>query len=156
MAKQITDVISYNLADVIFRVLFSLIFLGLGAEHLVDDTLIQYVMPAWMPLKWEVSKLSGLILISGGFLVFAGYKLRLAALVLGVFVLLVSVVVHIPVINTVPTGLPEQWHWMWDVYQRSNLAKNLCLVGVCTTLLHYNVGVYSLEHWLSKRTTHSQ
>lgn len=33
---------------------------------------------------------------------------------------------------------------MWDILQRSNFVKNLCLLGVCSNLLHHEPGKLSL------------
>ena len=40
---------------------------------------------------------------------------------------------------------------MWPVLQRSNLAKNLCLLGVCVQLGWHKPGRYSLDAWLAAR-----
>ena len=121
---------SEDMADFIFRVLFSSIFLGLGAEHILDDRLIQNLMPDWVPLRREVSVASGLILISGGLLVALGYRVRLGATILAGFLVSVTVLVHGVSVLASPEGLPDDWQWLWTVFQRSNLVKNLCLLGV--------------------------
>ena len=47
--------ISADMADVLFRGLFCLIFVGLGAEHLFSDDLIRRLMPTWVPFERAVS-----------------------------------------------------------------------------------------------------
>jgi len=39
--------------------------------------------------------------------------------------------------------------WMWDILQRSNLAKNVCLLGVCIFLWHHTPGKWSAEAYLN-------
>lgn len=142
--------ISKNQADILFRGLFCLIFIGLGAEHLVDDTLIQKLMPAWVPMPHLVSLLSGAWLMLGGLLILLGWQLRFAALWLATFLIIVTVAVHLPGVVTRPIDLPIEWQWTWDILQRTNLVKNLCLLGVCFHLLHHEPGKYSLTHYLKR------
>lgn len=122
--------------ELAFRVLFSSIFLGLGGEHLVDDTLIMHLMPGWVPAPRLVSVAAGLVLLTGGTMVLVGYRLRWAAALLGAFLVLVTAAVHFPaVVGALPApAVDNAGAWMWPVLQRSNLVKNLCLLGVCILL----------------------
>ncbi|MFN8390923.1 MAG: DoxX family protein [Bdellovibrionota bacterium] len=143
--------ISSDAADLIFRALFCLIFVGLGGEHLFSDALIQHLMPEWMPLKRVVSIGCGVWLVGWGTLILMGWHLRWAAIGLGYFLIIVTAAVHIPgVLYRAPT-IPESQYWMWEILQRSNLVKNLCLLGVCFHLLHHKVGKYSLEAYLDAK-----
>lgn len=137
--------LSYDVTDLVFRVLFSLIFLGLGMEHFFSDHLIQSMMPDWLGgAKRAVSIVTGAILLSGGVSVMIGWKVHEAAVLLGTFLLLVTVTVHGPALLAHPTDMPQEWTWLWDVYQRSNFFKNLCLLGVCFHLYHHRVGRFGL------------
>ena len=142
--------ISCDTADILFRGLFCLIFLGLGGEHLFQDDLIQHLMPYWIPWKRTASIFCGLWLCLWGTFILLGYKLRLASYGLGAFLLVVTAGVHLPGIFFYPPELSSEQYWMWDILQRSNLVKNLCLLGVCFQLLHHEVGKYSLEGFFSK------
>ena len=142
--------ISYDLSDLIFRAMFSLIFIGLGGEHIFSDQMIQHLMPAWMPYPRLVSMLCGVWLLFGGCLILVGWRIRQAAYGLAFFLIVVTTIVHLPSICTNPTDLPEQYVWMWQILQRSNLVKNLCLLGVCVHLLHHSLGKYSLESYLGR------
>ena len=53
-------------------------------------------MPAWMPLPKLVSILVGIVLSVGGICIVLGWQLRFAAVLLGSFVIVVTMVVHIP------------------------------------------------------------
>ena len=143
--------ISSDLSDVAFRWAFSSIFLGLGLEHLFADATIQLMMPGWIVAPRLISVLCGCILVFGGTLVFLGYQLRFAALLLSVFLLAVTAVVHAPGLVTHPQSLPENWHWLWDVLQRSNFVKNLCLLGSCLRFFNYQTGRYSLENYIRQK-----
>lgn len=135
----------YDLSELMFRALFSSIFLALGAEHLVDDRLIMELMPAWVPAPRLMSVTAGLVLLLGGTMVLLGWQLRRAAWLLGAFLVVVTAVVHIPgVLLPAPSELGQQ-EWLWVVLQRSNLVKNLCLLGVCVQLGWHRPGRYSVD-----------
>ena len=140
-----------DIIDLIFRVLFCFIFIGLGGEHLMSDQLIQRLMPDWVPAKRLVSVGCGVWLVTWGGLLLVGWHLRWAAIALGLFVALVTVFVHVPGVLEHPTWLAADCQWIWDILQRTNLVKNLCLLGVCIQLLQHDVGRYSLQHYLGRR-----
>ena len=51
-----------------------------------------------------------------------------------------------------PGGLPPAgWDWLWDLYQRSNFIKNVCLLGGCVHFLYHEPGRYSLQALLDAR-----
>lgn len=142
-----------SLADAIFRLFFSSIFVLLGGEHLVDDSLLQHIMPAWVPAKRLVSALSGVVLLSGGLCIATGLYLRWAALMLGGFLIVVTLLVHVPGMLATPTDIPSEAGWLWDVFQRSNFIKNVCLLGVCVHLLTHEPGRFTLDRALERLRT---
>lgn len=135
---------SYDTSDLIFRLLFSLIFLGLGLEHIFSDELIQGMMPAWVGSKRVASIIAGVVLLGGGLAVAIGYRVRAAAMLLAGFLIVVTLTIHLPALFHKPADLPATWSWLWDVYQRSNFFKNLCLLGVCFHLTHHRVGRFAI------------
>lgn len=137
--------ITPDLSDILFRSFFSMIFLGLGCEHILSDALIQELMPFWIPYPRYVSISCGLLLIICGSLIALGLYIRHAAFALAVFLVIVTFAVHVPGVLVDHPELPEKFQWMWKVLQRSNLAKNLCLIGVCMRLIYYTPGKYSLD-----------
>tara|TARA_B100001094_G_C18163330_1_gene790593 strand:- start:171 stop:650 length:480 start_codon:yes stop_codon:yes gene_type:complete len=143
--------ISADVSDLIFRALFCLIFVGLGFEHIFSDEMIQSLMPAWLPYKRGISIICGLWLISWGSLILTGFGVIWAALGLGSFLIVVTCLVHIPALFYNPSSIAPENHWIWQVLQRSNLVKNLCLLGVCIHLFNHDLGKYSLESFLSRK-----
>jgi uncharacterized membrane protein YphA (DoxX/SURF4 family) len=141
---------SKNLSDLLFRVFFSLIFLALGTEHILSDGLIQHLMPTWMPSPNVVSILVGIVLSVGGICIVLGWQLRFASVLLGSFVVVVTLAVHVPAILSKPEFVSESNMWMWEILQRSNLAKNVCLLGVCILLWHHTPGKWSIHNYLQK------
>lgn len=143
--------ISNDTRDLIFRGLFSSIFLGLGSEHLLDDRLIQHFMPSWVGYPMLASRLSGFVLLIGGLSILAGYRIQLGARLLGAFLFVVTLTVHVPGLFQVPPGIPADIAWLWAVFQRSNLVKNLCLFGVCVHLTTLSPGRFSVDGWRARR-----
>jgi uncharacterized membrane protein YphA (DoxX/SURF4 family) len=144
--------VSNDTRDLIFRCLFSSIFLGLACEHLLDDRLIQHFMPAWVRYPMLASRLSGLVLLIGGLSILTGYRIQLGARLLGAFLFVVTLSVHVPGVFQVPAGIPADAAWLWTVFQRSNLVKNLCLFGVCVHLTTQAPGRYSIDAWRMRRS----
>lgn len=143
--------ISSDFADLVFRILFCLIFIALGGEHVFKDDLIQRLMPAWVPFPKLVSLACGLVLLSGGALIALGYKLRFAAILLGSFLVVVTALVHGPALANAPDFIGPENEWLWQILQRSNYVKNICLLGVCLLLLNYTPGKWSLHAIIERR-----
>jgi uncharacterized membrane protein YphA (DoxX/SURF4 family) len=137
---------SPDILDIAFRGLFCLIFVGLGAEHMVNDELIQKLMPTWVPAARTVSFVCGMWLFIWGMFILLGWHLRVAALALMAFLIPVTLAVHVPGVVSYPVEMEESYRWMWAILQRTNLVKNLCLIGVCLHLLNHVPGRYSLAH----------
>lgn len=139
--------------DLIFRMLFCSIFLGLGFEHLFSDTLIQHLMPDWVPYPRLISIFCGLVLVTGSFFILLGYRVRLGATILAIFLVVITVPTHLVGIFKYPVDLPLESRWMWDILQRTNLVKNLCLLGVCFRLFYYEPGKYRIKSFRDSDTT---
>jgi uncharacterized membrane protein YphA (DoxX/SURF4 family) len=141
--------INSDLAELIFRLLFSSIFIVLGSEHVFRDELIQQLMPGWMPAPRLFSLAAGFLLLTGGASIALGFRMHIAATALGIFLIVVTLLIHVPGMFTYPADLPSDWQWLWDLYQRSNFIKNVCLLGVCFHFLYHEPGSYSLDRRLS-------
>lgn len=139
------------MGDLLFRGLFSVIFVGLGMEHIVSDALIQALMPTWVPQPRLVSVVCGLILLTGSASLILGYRVRQGAALLAAFLVVVTLTVHLPGLFSVPPTIPDNWAWLWVVFQRSNFVKNICLFGVCIHLMRHEPGRYSLQHYLASQ-----
>ncbi len=136
----------YDQSEFVFRVLFSLIFIGLGLEHMFSDATIRSMMPSWIVFPRFWSFMSGCVLLAGGLSIMVGWRVRLGAVALGIFLVLVTAVIHAPNLFVKPVGLSPDWVWLWDVYQRSNFVKNLCLLGGCFYFYNHQPGRYSIDH----------
>ena len=104
-----------DVTEVLFRVLFCVIFIGLGGEHLFKDDLVRLLIPSWVPLPRLVSIACGVWLVSWGGLILLGWHLRWAACALGSFVIVVTALVHGPALFSMPSEIPTTCGWMWDI-----------------------------------------
>lgn len=143
--------LSRDWSDLLFRFLFCSIFVGLGGEHLFADTLLRELMPHWVPFPRSISILCGIWLMAWGSLILLGWHLRWAAQALALFLVIVTLAVHAPGILSRPPEVAASCGSLWDILQRSNLVKNICLLGVCFHLLHHEPGRYSLQAFLQRR-----
>jgi putative oxidoreductase len=144
-------IISSDVGNLLFRIFFSFMFIVLGTEHLFCDALLQVLVPEWMPHARLASIACGLCVLFGGGSILLGWKTRYAAIALGLFLITVTIAVHIPGVSTTPEAIPSEYVDVWVFLQRSNFSKNLCLLGVCFLLLNHDVGKYSVEGYLARR-----
>ena len=124
-----------SISDLIFRTMFSLIFIVGGLGHFGEADLMtsRFDASPWADLVRSIGdpqlmlSISGVVLALGGLLILIGYKTRLAALCLFVTLVAITFVIHIAPGHVGP------------------LLKNVALLG---GLIHFYVrgaGAYSLD-----------
>ena len=143
--------VNHDVSELLFRLLFSSIFVVLGAEHLFHDELIQQLMPEWVPMRRVVSVASGVTLLLGGASIALGVRVQEGAVLLGLFLVVVTLAIHVPGMFQAPGSIAPGDMWLWDLYQRSNFIKNVCLLGVCLHLLTHKPGRYTLPGYLQRQ-----
>ena len=52
----------------------------------------------------------------------------------------VTLVVHVPGVLARPVFVESEALWLWDILQRTNLVKNISLLGVCFSLFTPSAG----------------
>jgi putative oxidoreductase len=117
------------------RLLFSLIFLLSGLSHFSAAT-IGYAASQGVPFPNILVPLSGLLAIAGAVSIVLGYKARIGALLIIVFLVPVSFAMH-PFWN-VPDPMMRQ-------IQLSMFMKNLSMLGASLYFLTAGAGAYSLD-----------
>lgn len=117
------------------RVLFALIFVT-SVFGLFSSAGIAEAAAHGVPLATILVPLSGLIALVGGVSVMLGYRARFGALLLLVFLVPVTLVMH------KFWGLPDPQIAM---LQKVNFMKNTSLIGACLLIMHYGSGPYSLD-----------
>jgi putative oxidoreductase len=117
------------------RVLFALIFIASIVGHF-SSAEISEAAAHGVPLATILVPLAGLIALVGGVSVLLGYRARFGALLLLVFLVPVTLIMH------KFWGLPDP---QMAMLQKINFMKNTSLIGTCLLLMYHGSGPYSLD-----------
>jgi len=117
------------------RALFALIFVASVIGHFSSAEIAEAAAHG-VPLATIVVPLAGLVALIGGLSIMLGYRARFGALLLVVFLVPVTLVMH------KFWGLPDPQTAM---LQKINFMKNTSLIGACLLIMYYGSGPYSLD-----------
>ena len=117
------------------RVLFALIFVASVVGHF-SSVQISEAAAHGVPLATLLVPLAGLIALVGGVSVMLGYRARFGALLLLVFLVPVTLVMH------KFWGLADP---QMAMLQKAQFMKNTSLIGACLLLMYHGSGPYSLD-----------
>lgn len=117
------------------RVLFALIFVASVVGHF-SSAQISEAAAHGVPLATLLVPLAGLIALVGGVSVMLGYRARFGALLLLVFLVPVTLVMH------KFWGLADP---QMAMMQKIQFMKNTSLIGGCLLIMYYGSGPYSLD-----------
>ncbi len=118
------------------RFLFSLIFIMSGVTHFSSGS-IGYAASEGLPMADILVPVSGIIALVGGLSVLTGFHARVGALLILLFLIPVTIIMHNFWSVTDPTMAQMQMtHFM----------KNLALIGGAVLLAFYGAGPLSLDH----------
>lgn len=117
------------------RVLFSLIFIVSIVGHF-SSAEISEAAAHGVPLATILVPLAGLLALVGGVSVLLGYRARFGALLLLVFLVPVTLIMH------KFWGLPDP---QMAMMQKIQFMKNTSLIGTCLLLMYHGSGPYSLD-----------
>ncbi len=119
------------------RILFSLMFIMSGMGHLTKSTgMAQYAGSMGVPAPTLVVIITGIMIILGGFSVILGYKVKVGTILLIVFLLPTSFIMH------TFWGIEDP---MQSQMQMAMFLKNLSMLGGALLLYHFGTGPLSLE-----------
>jgi putative oxidoreductase len=121
------------------RQLFSIVFIMASAEHFSSRT-IEAAASHGVPLALFLVPLSGVVALVGGLSVLLGYRTRFGALLLVIFLVPVTLVMH----NF--WGAPDA---MTHELQKVMFMKNLAMLGGALFLSYVGGGPLSLDALLS-------
>ena len=123
------------------RVLLALMFVkaGLGKLGNIDGT-AAYIASGGLPMPALLAVLAGLLELIGGLALVVGFKARWAALALGVFTLLASVLFH--KFWAVPAGQ--------QMVQQLLFLKNMAVAGGMFMVAALGAGPLSVDHRTSE------
>jgi putative oxidoreductase len=117
------------------RVLFALIFVASVIGHFSEAEIAQAAAHG-VPLATILVPLSGIIAFAGGVSIMLGYRARFGALLLLVFLVPVTLVMH------KFWGIPDP---QMAMMQKINFMKNTSLIGACLLVMYHGSGPYSLD-----------
>lgn len=80
----------------ILRTIFAVPWLVFGAQHLIFVDFVATLVPAFFPARWFWAYLTGAAMIAGGIGLITGIKARLAAVLLGIMLLLFFLLIQVP------------------------------------------------------------
>ena len=120
---------------VLGRFLFALIFLMAGANHFNKQT-IGYAASQGVPLAAIVVPLSGVVAIAGGLLILLGYRAKLGAWLIVLFLVPVSLMMHKFWTVTDP---------MMAQIQMILFMKNVSMLGGALLITQFGAGPFSLD-----------
>lgn len=117
------------------RILFALIFLAAGPNHFAKQT-IAYAVSQGVPLASIAVPFSGLLAILGGLSILLGYRARIGAWLIALFLI----------------GVTPMMHKFWAVsdpmmYQIQFIMfmKNLSMLGGALLISQFGAGPFSLD-----------
>ncbi len=123
------------------RILLSYIFITSGSKHFASQT-IQYGASAGVPAASYLVPLAGIIAIAGGLLIILGYKARLGAWLLVIFLVPVTLIMH------------RFWSIqdpMQHQIQNIMFLKNMSMLGGALILTYFGSGPISLDEVIKKK-----
>jgi putative oxidoreductase len=123
------------------RQLFSLIFIVASAAHFKAQTL-DAAAAHGVPLPEVLVPLSGLIALLGGLSILLGFQIRIGALLLMIFLVPVTLVMH----NFWSVSDP-----MTLQIQKAMFMKNLAMLGGALVISYFGADPLSLDALISQR-----
>ena len=109
------------------------------------------VLPWWIPTPGITVILCGMLLLLGGTFIMLGVWLQIAAVILGFFLAFSITGIHIPGFIDIPVGVRIEADWLWFLLLKSNLMRDLSLLGACIYFFNHELGKFSLEVYLRNR-----
>jgi len=130
-----TSSFSQGAAVVLGRFFFSLIFLMAGANHFNKQT-IAFSASQGVPLASIAVPLSGVLAIAGGLSILLGYRAKLGAWLIAIFLVPVTLMMHKFCLVTDP---------MMAQLQMILFMKNVAMLGGALLISQFGAGPFSLD-----------
>ncbi len=119
------------------RILFSLMFIMSGMGHLTKSAgMAQYAGAMGVPAPTLAVIITGIMLLLGGLSVILGYKVKVGTILLVVFLIPTTFMMH------AFWGIEDP---MQSQMQMAMFMKNLSMLGGALLLYHFGTGPLSLE-----------
>jgi len=118
------------------RILFSLIFLMTIMSHFTSGA-VSYAQVKGVPFAFILVPLSGLIAIAGGLSIAFGYKAKIGAWLIVIFLVPVTLMMH---------NFWKETDSMQMQTQMANFMKNISMLGAALLIAYFGAGPYSLDN----------
>jgi putative oxidoreductase len=122
-------------APIVGRVLFSVMFIMFGMNHMTAGDTMNGMVPSFLPFPGLIVLATGVLLIVGGIAVLVGYKTKLAALALAVFLLA----------TTFLTWAPQLASAGDNVVPMTMFLRDMSLAGAALLVSYFGAGPMSLD-----------
>jgi putative oxidoreductase len=117
------------------RIFYSAIFILSALTHFAKGTM-EYAASHGVPMASILVPVSGIIAFVGGVSILVGYKARFGALMIVIFLVPVTLVLHRF------WGLSDA---MMAMNQQANFMKNLSMLGAALMIMHFGSGPLSVD-----------
>lgn len=125
-----------NYVELIGRILYATVFLVSVPGFFTDDRMITYAIASGVPFPAIAVPLAGTIALLGSVSILLGYKTKIGAWLLVVFLVPVTLMVH-------PFwGIADPWS---AAQQKIQFMKNLSLAGAALMIAYFGAGWFSLD-----------
>lgn len=132
---------SHYIVLLIGRFLFSLIFIINGISHFTPQT-IHYAAYMGVPAPTVLVPIAGIIVFLGALTILLGYKGRLGAWILAVFLLVTAFGIHRFWQAPDAHGSIMHHFCFW---------KNISLIGAALMVTYFGTGPYSLDNYFIRK-----
>ncbi len=118
------------------RILFALIFVAAGLNH-IKGTGADMAAAAGVPMAGFLVPVSGLLALVGGLSILLGYKTKIGAWLIVIFLIPVTIALH----NfwAVKDPMAQQMHM-------AMFMKNVAMLGGALLLAYFGAGPYSIDN----------
>ncbi len=135
-----------NLLVLFGRILYASVFLMSVPNHFAEST-IEYAAGHGVPMAGILAPLAGVIVLMGGVGILVGYKTKVSAWLIVLYLTPVTLMIH------------DFWNFANPssaVLEQIQFSKNLSLLGAALLIAYFGPGPFNLENWTERRARERQ
>ena len=119
------------------RIFYSIIFIAFGLSHIFKlGEMSQYTASMGVPLPTVATLVTGLMILAGGLSILLGYKVKIGAILLIVFLIPTSFIAN--AFWTIQDAMQAQMHL-------AMFMKNIAMTGGALIFFYFGTGPLSIE-----------
>ena len=124
------------------RILYSIIFISSGLNHIFKlSEMSQYTASMGVPLPTLATLVTGLMILAGGLSILLGYKVKIGAMLLVVFLIPTSFIAH--AFWNIENAMQAQM-------QMIMFMENIAVTGGALIFFYFGTGPFSIEKQIEK------